>query len=135
MNYSDSDPIPLVEWQTCFTVRKGSWMMWFMVLQVISTLMELVQLGRTSEHEKDLEILLLCRQLAIYQRQQTHVPLLARSEKVTLVVLAARLRTRSGRMYQSVPHTGLRGRGWYAARGHSRGRDSRTASRAFPQAA
>ena len=46
-------------------------MIWFMVLQVISTLIELVQLGRTSEREKDLEILLLRRQLAICERQQT----------------------------------------------------------------
>ncbi len=41
-------------------------MTWFLVMQVISALIELVQLGLTSEREKDLEILLLRRQLAIY---------------------------------------------------------------------
>jgi len=44
-------------------------MIWFMVLQVVSTLVELVRLGRQSESEKDLEILLLRRQLAIYERR------------------------------------------------------------------
>jgi len=77
-------------------------MIWFMVLQVISTLIELVQLGRTSEREKDLEILLLRRQLAIYERQQTHVPRLARSEKLTLVVLAAKLKARTGRTIKAM---------------------------------
>jgi hypothetical protein len=45
-------------------------MIWFMVMQVVSTLVELVRLGRQSESEKDLEILLLRRQLAIYERRQ-----------------------------------------------------------------
>ena len=34
-------------------------MIWFMVLQVILTLVKLVRLGRQSESEKDLEILLM----------------------------------------------------------------------------
>jgi len=77
-------------------------MIWFMVMQVISTLIELVRLGRISEHEKDLEILLLRRQLAIYERQQAQVPRLTRSEKVTLVVLAAKLKIRSGRTVKAM---------------------------------
>jgi hypothetical protein len=40
-------------------------MIWFMVWQVISTVVELVRLGRKSESEKDLEIGLLRRQLTI----------------------------------------------------------------------
>jgi hypothetical protein len=32
-------------------------MIWFMVLQVVSILVELIRLGRKSESEKDLEIL------------------------------------------------------------------------------
>lgn len=34
-------------------------MIWFMVFQVVSTLIELVRLGCQSESERDLEILLL----------------------------------------------------------------------------
>ena len=66
-------------------------MIWFMVLQVVATLVELVQLGRSSESEKDLEILLLRRQLAIYERQQSQPMRLSRGEKLTLVVLGTSL--------------------------------------------
>ena len=62
-------------------------MIWFMVMQVVSMLVELVRLGRQSESEKDLEILLLRRQLAIYERKQEQAPRLSRGEKLTLVVL------------------------------------------------
>jgi len=44
-------------------------MVWFMVLQIVSTLIALNQLRRTSVSDKELEILLLRRQLAIYERK------------------------------------------------------------------
>jgi hypothetical protein len=44
-------------------------MLWFMVLQMVSTLVELIHLRRTSTSDKELEILLLRRQLAIYERK------------------------------------------------------------------
>jgi hypothetical protein len=64
-------------------------MFWFMVMQVVSTLVEWVRLGRRSESDKDLEILLLHRQLAIYERRQKQAPRLSRSEKLPLVVLGS----------------------------------------------
>jgi hypothetical protein len=72
-------------------------MIWFMVMQVVSMLVELVRLGRRSEGEKDLEILLLRRQLAIYERRQERAPHLSRGEKLTLVVLATKLKAKTGR--------------------------------------
>jgi putative transposase len=63
-------------------------MLWFCVWQIVSTLIELVRLGRRSESGKDLEILLLRRQLAIYERRQERAPHLSRGEKLTLVALA-----------------------------------------------
>jgi len=46
-------------------------MIWFIVMQVLSTLLEWLSLGRETDHqEKDLEILLLRRQLAILERKQ-----------------------------------------------------------------
>jgi putative transposase len=72
-------------------------MIWFMVLQVVSTLVELVRLGRQPESEKDLEILLLRRQLAIYERRHKRSPRLSRGEKLTLVVLGTKLKTKTGR--------------------------------------
>jgi hypothetical protein len=44
-------------------------MLWFMVLQMVSTLVELIQLRRTSTNDKELEIVLLRRQLAIYEHK------------------------------------------------------------------
>jgi putative transposase len=72
-------------------------MIWFMVMEVVSTLIELVRLKRQSESEKDLEILVLRRQLAIYERKQDRAPRLARGEKLALVVLATKLKAKTGR--------------------------------------
>jgi hypothetical protein len=44
-------------------------MLWFMVLQMVSTLVELIRLGRTSTGDKELEIVLLRRQLALDERK------------------------------------------------------------------
>jgi hypothetical protein len=50
-------------------------MRWFWVWQIVSMLIELVRLGCRPESDKDLEILLLHRQLAIYERKQERAPL------------------------------------------------------------
>jgi hypothetical protein len=47
--------------------RRG-WVFWFVVMEIFSMLLEWVSLGRKSAAEKDLEILLLRRQLAIVER-------------------------------------------------------------------
>ena len=57
-------------------------MILFMILQVVSILVELFRLGRKSERAKDLEILLLRRQLAIYERKQDRPMRLSRGEKL-----------------------------------------------------
>jgi hypothetical protein len=72
-------------------------MIWFMVLQVVATLVELVRLGCRSESEKNLEILLLLRQLVIYERKQSQPMQLSRGEKLTLVVLGTKLKAKTGR--------------------------------------
>ena len=77
-------------------------MIWFTVLQVVSTLVELVRLGSQSESEKDLEILLLRRQLAIYQRRQKRSPRLSQSDKLTLVLLGTKLKARMGRTIKAM---------------------------------
>jgi putative transposase len=72
-------------------------MLWFMVLQMVSTLVELIQLRGTSVSDKELEILLLRRQLAIFERRQRQPMRLTRGEKLTRVVLAVRLKATTGR--------------------------------------
>jgi len=77
-------------------------MVWFCVWQVVSTLVELIRLSRRSESAKDLEILLLHRQLAIYERRQERAPRLSRGEKLMLVVLATRLRDKTNRTIKTM---------------------------------
>jgi hypothetical protein len=77
-------------------------MIWLMVMQVVSILVELVRLGRQSESERDLEILLLRRQRAIYERKRDRAPHLSRGEKLMLVVLATKLKTRTGRTIKAM---------------------------------
>ena len=44
-------------------------MIWFMVMQVFSALLEWGRVGQQSEEEKGLEVLLLRRQIAILERK------------------------------------------------------------------
>ncbi len=64
--------------------------------QVVSTLIELIQLGLRAESDKDLEVLLLRHQLAIYESKQGRAPHLSRGEKLMLIALATRLKARTG---------------------------------------
>ena len=65
---------------------------WFILVHVFTTLMSIVSIGRLSEKEKDLEILVLRQQLAILQRK-CHKPVKPnRAEKLTLAILAAKLK-------------------------------------------
>ena len=66
-------------------------MMFFALGRIFSLLLDLVTVVGRSNHEKDLEILLLRQQLRILQRKQPHPPRLARWEKLGLAVLTARL--------------------------------------------
>ena len=77
-------------------------MFWFCVWQVVSTLIELIRLGRRSESDKDFESLLLRRQLAIYERRQGRAPHLSRGEKLTLIVLGTQLKAQTGRTIKAM---------------------------------
>jgi transposase len=77
-------------------------MIWFRVMQVVSTLVELVRLGCQSESDQDLESLLLRRQLAVCERRQARAPRLSRSEKLPLVVLGTKLKARTGRTIKAM---------------------------------
>ena len=66
-------------------------MFFFVLAQVFSLLLDLISLRCRSDHDKDVEILLLRQQLRILQRKQPRAPRIARWEKLTLVVLAGKL--------------------------------------------
>ena len=66
-------------------------MMFFLAAHVFSMLLDLIGLGRQTDHGKDLEILLLRQQLQILRRKQPHALRISRWEKLTLVLLARNL--------------------------------------------
>lgn len=68
-------------------------MLWFIVGHVFSLLLTWLRLGRWTDQEKDLEILLLQQQLRTVERQ-AHKPVrLSRIEKLTLAILTVKLKT------------------------------------------
>ncbi len=66
-------------------------MIFFVVAHIFSLLCDLAGLSRQTDHDKDVEILLLRQQLHILQRKQSHPLRISRWEKLTLVVLAHKL--------------------------------------------
>jgi hypothetical protein len=71
-------------------------MMWFVIRQILSTLLEGLWLWRKTDCEKDLEILLLRRQLEIVNRARDKPLRVSRAEKLTLAVLAVQLKCVTG---------------------------------------
>ncbi len=65
-------------------------MVYFILAQLLSFLLDLVAMLRLSDHEKDLELLLLRQQVRILQRKLNHPPRISRGEKLALAVLAAK---------------------------------------------
>ena len=65
---------------------------WFILAQILSVLIAIVSLGRLSEREKDLEMLVLCQQLAILKRKQGRPVKPNRAEKMTLALFTAKLK-------------------------------------------
>ena len=66
-------------------------MLFFLLAQAFSLLLDLIWLRRRAEQDKDVEILLLRQQLRILQRAKLHPPRISRWQKLTLVVLARKL--------------------------------------------
>lgn len=60
-------------------------MIWYLIASLFSTLVELFRLGRLSDSEKELEILILRHQLNVLKRKQKKPIRPNRVEKLTLV--------------------------------------------------
>ena len=65
-------------------------------MQIFSTLLQKVCLARKSELDKDLEILLLRRQLAIVDRQHLKRLRISRGDKLIMVILSSQLKAVTG---------------------------------------
>src|SRR5210317_1622709 len=72
-------------------------MVWFLVAQIFSTLISLIQIGRMTETDKDLEIMVLRYQLGIAERKMQKPVRANRAERMTLAILAARLKKQTNR--------------------------------------
>lgn len=72
-------------------------LIWALLFDMASTLIHLLQIGRMTASEKDLEILILRKQLAMQERRLTHPLPLTRVEKLSLMVILLRLRASSRR--------------------------------------
>ena len=73
----------------------GGCMVWFVLAQFLTLILEMLALRGQSEREKDIEILLLRQQLRIVERKQSRPSRLSRGEKLSLAVLTARLKAMS----------------------------------------
>lgn len=67
-------------------------MIWYVIALTFSTMLELVTIGRLSDREKDLETLILRHQLDILERKRTKPIKPSKAEKLTLTVLANKLK-------------------------------------------
>ena len=65
-------------------------MFWFVLTHLVAFLVDLVIAPRRTDHDKDLQILLLQHQVRLLQRQRPP-PRLTRAEKLTLAVLTTKL--------------------------------------------
>src|SRR5579864_7789484 len=70
-------------------------MIWSVVAQLLWLGLDVLSVLRQSEREKAVEVLLLRQQLRILERKQRRPPRVSRWDKLTLAVLAARLKGRS----------------------------------------
>ena len=64
-------------------------MIWFLVSQIFSTLISLIQIGRMSESDKDLEIMVLRYQLGIAERKMQKPVRANRAERMPIAVFNA----------------------------------------------
>ena len=66
-------------------------MIYFLLAHTFAFLLDVIAIAWRSDHEKDLEILLLRQQLHILQRKHPRPPRISRWEKLALAVLATKL--------------------------------------------
>ena len=71
-------------------------MTWFILAQCFSTLLELILLRRQTDRAKDLQILLLRRQLALVERKLDKPLRVSRAEKFTFALLTVQLKRTTG---------------------------------------
>ena len=72
-------------------------MFWLALMHIFSTLIDWLRIGRLSEQEKDLEILVLRQQLSLVERKLNKPLRISRIERLTLAVAATKLKSVTNR--------------------------------------
>lgn len=72
-------------------------MVWFLVVQIFTTLTSLIQIGRMAESDKDLEIMELLYRPGVVERKSRKPVRASRAERMTLAVLVAKLKKQTKR--------------------------------------
>jgi hypothetical protein len=67
-------------------------MLYFVFAQLLSFMLDLFTTSLISDHEKDVQILVLRQQIRILQRKQTQPPRISRWEKCVLATLTVQLK-------------------------------------------
>ena len=80
-------------------------MIWSAFAHIFALMLELVRISRQSDHDKDIEILILRYQLGIADRKLNRTIKPERVEKLTPAVLAARLKRRTNQTTNLLRHT------------------------------
>ena len=70
---------------------------WFILAHIFSTILSLIQVGRLSDKDKDLEVIILRHQLAVMTRLHAKPVKPNRAEKMTLALLTKKLRQSKNR--------------------------------------
>lgn len=87
-----SSLLSMVRWVSFIMILcRGERMTFAVFAHLFSTLLDLLGLLARSEHEKDLEILLLRQQICVLQRTRARPPRLSWWDKLPLTILAAKL--------------------------------------------
>ena len=102
-------------------------MAWFILTRIFSAILDILTIGRQSNLEKDLEILVLRQQLSILQRKLNQPIKLGRVDKLLLSVFTVKLKkltNQTAKQLRSVvrifqPETVLR---WHCRHGRPPGR-------------
>ena len=79
-------------------------MVWFLFAQIFSMLISLIQIGRMAETDKDLEIMVLRYQLGIAERKMQKPVRANRAERMTLALLAGKLKHQTDRPAKQFKH-------------------------------
>lgn len=79
-------------------------MCWFLISQIFSIILTWLRLGRMTNADKDMEILILRQQLSILKRKQDKPVKPSRAEKMTLAVLTATLKEQTKKPNKQFKH-------------------------------